>query len=119
MIIDVNLDYYCISKDKTNREIISEGGSPVVPNNESYVYQIHHIGQKKDSPFAIIPENIHNGKNTYSFFHQGSEPDVDLHTKEFEIEKRLFWRNYVEQFDKYGGFRFVPFLNSKHKKHER
>ena len=115
MIIDINPDYYCKSRGKTNRQIISDGGSPLVPNNEVYKYQLHHIGQKEDSPLAIIPECDHNGQ-LYNVFHQGKMSEEELHDKEFQRQKQRFWEIYIEKYDEYHSFSRIPFLNSKHKR---
>lgn len=118
MIIDINPEYYCERLQKTNREIIKEGGSPVVPDNDEYTFHLHHIGQQSNSPFAIIPEYDHNGKEYSSVFHPLPSNEKDLHNKDFEIQKRAFWKTYLEYYDRYG-YRKIPFLNSKHKKDER
>lgn len=119
LIIDIKPDYYCESKGKTNREIILEGGSPVVPGDDSFVFHIHHIGQLVNSPFAIIPEQVHNSKELYSIFHSHSSGEANLHTKEFEMQKKAFWNNYLRYYDAYSGFSKIPFNNSKHTKHKR
>lgn len=119
LIIDINLYYRCERLGKTNKELILAGESPVVPENDEYHYDIHHIGQRKDSPFAIIPSMVHNSKEYFSVFHSGSSSE-ELHTKEFEIEKQIFWRNYLNAYEKANGvYSHIPFLNSKHKKDKR
>jgi len=107
LIPEINLNYFCISQGKTNKEIIMGGGSPVVPGDETNVYHIHHVGQNKKSPFAIIPKNDHN-INFYSVFHDTKTKSEDLHTNSFEIVKRAFWKNYVKTCEKYGGFANIP-----------
>lgn len=118
MIIDVNLDYIRKSDGKSNREIILSGGAPVVPNDDDNHFHLHHIGQKKNSPLAIIPASDHNSEALYSKFHQGN-PDSDLHGEEFTAQKELFWKTYIEAFDIYKNFQKIPCLNLKHKKNQR
>lgn len=116
LIIDINPDYYSKTEGKTNREIIASGGSPVVPGNEGYRFHLHHIGQKPESPFAIIPEYDHNCAELYSVFHQGKVSKVDLHDKCYEEQKRLFWKTYIKYYDQCGSFVKIPYLNPKKKR---
>lgn len=116
LIIDINPDYYCKTEGKTNREIIASGGSPVVPGNEGYRYHLHHIGQKPESPFAIIPEYDHNSTELYSIFHQGKASKEDLHDKNYEEQKRLFWKTYIKYYDQCGSFFKISYLNPKSKR---
>ena len=116
LIIDINPDYYSKTEGKTNREIIASGGAPVVPQNEGYRFHLHHIGQKPESPFAIIPEHDHNGTEYYSIFHQGKASKENLHDKSYEEQKKLFWETYIKYYDQYGSFQKIPYLNSKHKR---
>lgn len=116
LIIDINPDYYSKSEGKTNREIIASGGSPVVPGNEGYRYHLHHIGQKPGSPFAIIPEYDHNSAELYSIFHQGKASKEDLHDKNFEEQKRIFWKTYIDEYDRSGSYARIQYLNPKHKR---
>jgi len=118
LICNVNPDYFCISKQKTNREIMYEGNAPLVPNNEDYKFHLHHIGQRNDSPLAILPENVHNGTNTYSVFHEGNDSHI-LRGPQFEFRRTWFWKKYIEMWDIYRGFANIPFLNSKHKKKKK
>ena len=116
LIIDINPDYYCKTEGKTNREIIASGGSPVVPGNEGYRYHLHHIGQKPESPFAIIPEYDHNSPELYSIFHQGKASKEDLHNKNYEEQKHTFWKTYIEEYDRSGSYSRIQYLNPKHKR---
>lgn len=116
MIIDINPDYYCKQCGKTNRELISSGESPVVPDADAYRFHLHHIGQQKNSPLAIIPEYDHNSKELYSCFHQGKSDNEDLHDRNFESKKRLFWNEYLEKYDQNGGYRGIKYLNPKSKR---
>ena len=119
MIIDINPDYFCKAEGKTNRQLIADDQAPVVPGSEQYKFHLHHIGQKKDSPLAIIPGYDHNDKKFYSIFHSGKSTNEDLHDGEFEKLKIAFWKAYIEQYDKYGSYSKIPFINSKHKRKER
>ena len=119
MIIDIDPNYYCKALGKTNRQIIASGGSPVVPNADQFKFHLHHIGQKKDSPLAIIPEYDHNDEKLYSAFHIGKASKENLHDNEFEKQKRKFWNTYIYHYDQCVFFKKIPFLNSRHKRKEQ
>lgn len=111
LILDINPEYFSKKLGKTNRELIKDEKSPVVPGDEECKYIIHHIGQRSDSPFAIISGKVHS--ENYSLFHQGS-PEKDLHDAEFEKQKRQFWNTYLDFYDSYGSYRAIP-ANSLHR----
>ena len=116
LIIDVNPDYISGATGIRNRDLMKAGKAPVVPHRdkEEFVYHVHHVGQHSSSPFAIIPEYDHNGKEFSAYFHQGA-PNTDLHGPEFEAMKINFWKKYLDEYDKAGGFLKIPYLNSKYK----
>lgn len=117
LIIDINPDYYCKRLGKTNRELVLSGRSPIVPGSDQDTFRLHHVGQRRNSPLAIIPDSIHN-KEKYSVFHQGAV-DPNLHDDEFEERKRRFWAKYIELYDQHDSYRGIEYLNSKHKKDQR
>ncbi len=105
LIIDINPEYFSKKLGKTNRELIKDGKAPVVPGDEECEYIIHHIGQRSNSPFAIISRKVHS--ENHSLFHQGS-PEKDLHDAEFEKQKRRFWNTYLDFYDNYGSYKAIP-----------
>lgn len=108
LIIDINPNYYCDKLGKYNRELIQGENSPVVPNGGEVIYfDLHHIGQKADSPFAIIPSHIHT-KEKNNVFHARNEQLEDVHGQNYKIQKVIFWNKYLEMYDKYGKFRNIP-----------
>lgn len=124
LIIDICPDFINPLTGKSNSKVIKEDGSPVVPfkenepslfdqENSSFAeptrYHLHHIGQRADSPIAIIPERDHNSKEWYSVFHPHAASDENLHTKEFEqIERPNFWKSYLRLYEQFGGYRQIP-----------
>ena len=66
LIIDINPEYVSSSSQdkRTNRQRILDGESPVPPykHKDDKPYEIHHIGQHENSPFAIVPPYDHNGE---------------------------------------------------------
>ena len=118
LIIDVNPEYKNRKTGETNRERMLRGDPPYVPGSETDVFQLHHIGQKPESPFAIIPQSEHNKEGNKAIFHPGKACAVDLHGQEFAEQKAMFWMSYIRLYDEYGSYRNIPFVNSKHKRKE-
>lgn len=82
------------SMGRTNQERMSEGLAPLT--KEGGVVELHHMGQKADSPLAELTMKEH----------RGSENDTILHdkTKESEIDRNKFnaerinhWKNRTEE----------------------
>lgn len=113
LIVDVSLNYYSEKYKATNRQLILSGRSPVVPEHEEQTFDLHHVGQKIDSPIACIPSGQHNGPELYSVFHPSSTSDEDLHTTAFELQRKKFWLLYVQKCEENHGFNNIPFLNPK------
>lgn len=120
LIIDIHPDYVCQELGLSNRELILQGKSPRVPGKDNVEYHLHHIGQKADSPFAIIPGDVHLSQ--FPVFHSAlstgirREDEENLHDVNFTIHKRLFWKRYLEEYDKTGCFHDIPHTNLRHKK---
>lgn len=126
LIIDVNPDYIVPDnmiperlknryknepkKQYRNRDLMAAGFAPVVPNKhkDQYLFHIHHIGQRPESPFCILPAYEHNSKELSSIFHQGSS-GIELHTAEFEAQKSSFWKEYIRQYDAAKEFNKIPY----------
>ncbi len=116
LIIDINPEYFCKRLGKTNRELIEAGKSPVVPTDDQHCYHLHHIGQRKKSPLAIIPETDHNSEKYYSLFHSNSDCEEGIHGKDFEAEKRAFWKAFLELYDAHGqNYRKIPYMNPRNR----
>lgn len=67
LILDVD-PYYCDKSGETNIEKMMSGKSPV-DSVTGDVVDLHHIGQKYDSPFAELPHSIHELGGNYSVLH--------------------------------------------------
>ena len=127
LIVDVNPEYFIEVLGKTNRELMQAGNAPVVVaemDDGNWTaknlprYNLHHIGQEKGSPFAIIPESDHNSKKYYSIFHPGPVSE-NLHSPVFEQQRSKFWKDYIRYYDEYGGYNKIPFLNHKTSKKKK
>lgn len=78
-----------------NADLIGEGYPPRDSNGDPY--ELHHIGQRPDSPLAVLTrsEHMENGNNT--ILHKvGKESEIDR--GEFDKEKAAFWQAYYKDF---------------------
>lgn len=90
-LIKKDLDLDQIVKDgKTNRECMEKGEPPLDKNKESI--ELHHIGQKSNSPFAELTktEHIRNGNDTI-LHDKNKESEIDR-VKRYQKEKRGHWK---------------------------
>ena len=112
LIIDIKPDYVCKSLNMSNRELIKAGKTPRVPGNEDVEYNVHHIGERSDSPFAIIPTSDHISH--YKIFHPVKSEGIDR--SNFAIQKIAFWQKYLIEYDKTGVFRDIPSTSLRRKR---
>lgn len=94
---DIDLEQKNIIKDKnsqekviTNRELMVKGYAPLDKNGKSI--ELHHIGQKSNSPFAELTktEHIRNGNDTI-LHDKNKESEIDR-VKRHQKEKREYWK---------------------------
>lgn len=111
LIIDIKPDYFSEDAQMSNRELIRKGKSPRVPGKDNVEYHLHHIGQSPDSPFAIIPGDVHLGQ--FKLFHPNicagirPENEENLHDKNYEITKVAFWKEYLRAYDVTGFYKDI------------
>ena len=77
-------------KGRTNKERMEKGEPPLDKNKESI--ELHHIGQKSNSPFAELTktEHIRNGNDTI-LHDKNKESEIDR-VKRYQKEKRGHWK---------------------------
>ena len=91
-----NIDLYYIDEitGKSNLQLMQNGKAPLDPTG--IPYELHHIGQKKDSPLAILTQAEHrqNGNNTiWHILTEGFEnPSKD---PGWQTIKSEFWKDYA------------------------
>lgn len=83
-------------KDYNNADLIGEGFPPRDINGDPY--ELHHIGQQQDSPFAELSWHEHMGDGNNAILHQTRESEIDR--QRFENEKTAYWRNRFNAFTK-------------------
>ncbi len=99
VLIDTSIDLSI--KDgmgRTNLERMEEGLPPLDKNGESY--NLHHIGQKNDSPLAELTNEIH--KKEYSTLHDTSIRESDIDRESFYKERSEHWKARAEEIKKQG-----------------
>lgn len=84
-------------KDYNNADLIGEGFPPRDINGDPY--ELHHIGQKQNSPYAELTweEHIGNGNNTV-LHKAGKESEIDRGL--FDNEKSQYWQARYKLFTK-------------------
>lgn len=94
LVREINLNYVDEVTGKTNLQLMQNGYAPVDSNGIKY--QLHHIGQKTDSPLAILTQEEHIGAGNNSIWHiltdgfenPSSQPD-------WQKIKSDFWKYYA------------------------
>ena len=72
-----------------NADLIGEGYPPRDRNGDPY--ELHHIGQRQDSPLAELTWAEHMGDGNNTILHQaGKESEIDREA--FDQEKSAYWQ---------------------------
>lgn len=74
--------------DYNNADLIGEGFPPRDPNGDPY--ELHHIGQRQDSPFAELTWAEHMGEGNNVVLHPRRESVIDR--QQFGHEKSDHWQ---------------------------
>ena len=78
-----------------NADLIGEGFPPRDKNGDPY--ELHHIGQRQDSPFAELTWAEHMGDGNNVILHQmGKESEIDREC--FDAEKSAYWQARYRAF---------------------
>ena len=81
--------------DYNNADLIGEGFPPRDMNGDPY--ELHHIGQRQDSPFAELTWAEHMGDGNNTILHQvGKESEIDRQM--FDREKSEYWKARFNAF---------------------
>jgi len=80
---------------KTNLERMANGNPAL--DSEGISFEVHHVGQKNDSIFAVLTRNEHRGQGNFAKVHGNlRSSDVD-HGAAFEAAKKKFWMELAKQ----------------------
>ena len=78
-----------------NADLIGEGYPPRDRNGDPY--ELHHIGQRQDSPLAELTWAEHMGDGNNTILHRaGKESEMDREA--FEQEKSAYWQARFKAF---------------------
>lgn len=77
-----------------NADLIGEGYPPRDKNGDPY--ELHHIGQHQDSPFAELTWAEHMGDGNNAILHPNRESEIDR--QRFDQEKSQYWQNRYKMF---------------------
>lgn len=81
--------------DYNNADLIGEGFPPRDMNGDPY--ELHHIGQRQDSPFAELTWAEHMGDGNNTILHQAwKESEIDRQM--FDHEKSDYWKARFNAF---------------------
>lgn len=82
-------------KDKTNLDLIKEGKAPYGPDGKQI--NLHHIGQKADSPLAELTDTEHK---TYDGILHDKTKDSEIDRTVFRDERQKYWQARYEEIQK-------------------
>ncbi|MBP2114103.1 hypothetical protein J2Z70_004264 [Paenibacillus silagei] len=92
-------DIDCEQKDamgQTNKERMARGLAPLTPDGKTV--ELHHIGQKADSPLAELTMEQHRGKGNDTILHDKKiESAIDRIA--FNAEKAEHWKRRAEAYN--------------------
>lgn len=96
LVRQIDLNYVDELTGKTNLQLMQEGYAPYDPTGQKY--QLHHIGQRNDSPLAILTQAEHTGSGNDKIWHILSD-GFDNPSKQLGWTKikQDFWQNYAKQ----------------------
>jgi hypothetical protein len=75
---------------KTNQERLEHGKPPL--DKEGNSIELHHVGQKSDSPLAELTQEEHRGKGNDSILHDKNQVS-EIDRNKFNEEKREYWQD--------------------------
>jgi hypothetical protein len=79
---------------RTNKELMENGLAPL--DKDGKPIELHHIGQKPDSPLAELTQEQHRGKGNDEVLHDKSG-DSQIDRGEFQKERSAHWESRAEQ----------------------
>lgn len=89
---DINME----QKDefgRTNKERMENGNAPLTEKGETV--ELHHIGQKQDSPLAELTTQEHRGKGNDTILHD-KQKETEIDRSEFAKERKQHWESRAE-----------------------
>jgi hypothetical protein len=78
----------------SNMQRMARGRSPIDAKGESI--ELHHIGQKNDSPLAELKTSEHRGEGNDKVLHSDKRKLTEIDRKEFNKERKDHWKARAE-----------------------
>lgn len=75
---------------RTNKERCEQGLPPIDKNGNPI--ELHHIGQKNDSPLAELTQQEHRGKGNDTILHDKTK-ESEIDREAFAKERKEYWKN--------------------------
>lgn len=100
--IDLSYESELAGETVTNLERMKRG-YPAIDPETGKAYELHHIGQKVDSPLAILTKKVHTENNKIlhdTNIANGQGVHSQLSKSEWSAQKRKFWKAMGELFEK-------------------
>lgn len=91
LVRNIDLNYVDDATGLTNLQLMQRGNAPFDPTGNRY--ELHHIGQRNDSPLAILTRTEHDN----SFLHTLTENfDNPSNQNSWQTIKSNFWKSYAK-----------------------
>ena len=81
---------------RTNKERMEQGLAPLTSDGRPY--ELHHIGQHKDSPLAELTMQEHRGKGNDAVLHIKTK-ESEINREEFGFERAEHWQNRAKEME--------------------
>lgn len=97
---NVDWDYVDENGFSNLQRVLERGNAPIGPDGKSF--ELHHIGQRADSPLAILTHTQHHAPQDYSFIHYADERKK-IGEAAWAAQKQEFWEKMAETYMKVKG----------------
>ena len=81
---------------RSNKERMENGQPPLTKQGDTV--ELHHIGQKQDSPLAELTTKEHRGKGNYAILHD-TQKESEIDRTEFGKERETHWENRAKLYE--------------------
>lgn len=92
-LIKTDIDYEQVVDGETNLERMKRGKAPITMDGQNV--ELHHIGQKSDSPFAELTPDEHRGRGNDMILHNKTIDSV-IDRNSFRVERETYWKSRAE-----------------------
>lgn len=80
----------------TNLDRMKSGKAPLDANGKPI--ELHHIGQKQDSPLAELTSVEHRGSGNDNVLHN-KQKESEINREDFDKERKCYWKARAEQIE--------------------